>query len=127
MSVTTASPSEHERQLLVPRGVAKSLPTMVNAELAKLSASEQEAFLEEYRRKSRGVFGAYLCSLLYCHYAYLGRWSSTLFMWFIAIVTLGVGGLIWWIIDLFRMPGLVNDYNRDVGLEVLRNFKAINA
>jgi hypothetical protein len=32
MSVTTTSSSEHERLLLVPRGIAKSLPTMVSAE-----------------------------------------------------------------------------------------------
>jgi len=40
------------------------------------------------------------------HYAYLGRWGTQIFFW------LTFGGLgIWWLIDVFRLPGLVDYYN----------------
>jgi hypothetical protein len=49
----------------------------------------------------------------------------TVIMWLASIVTFGVAGIVWWVVDLFRMPGLVKNYNRDVAIDVLRNFKAI--
>lgn len=33
---------------------------------------------------------------------------------------------LWAIADLFRLPKLVRDYNKDVAMEVLRNLKAIS-
>lgn len=58
--------------------------------------------------KSTGV--AYLFwFLLGAHYAYLGKWGLQILFW----ITLGGLGL-WWIIDLFTMPGKVNNYNSDI-------------
>ena len=48
----------------------------------------------------------------------------TVLMWPVALVTIGIGGVIWWIVDLFRIPGLARDYNQDLAITVMRNFKA---
>ena len=114
-----------ENGLLMSSGVEKCLPSMVRNELAGLSASKQSEFIEEFERKSKGLPFAYLCSFLYCHYGFLGRWGMTVIMWIASLLSLGVIGIIWWFIDLFRMPGLVRNYNRDVAIDVMRNLKAI--
>ena len=112
-------------RLRVESTIDKFLPAMVRTELGGFSASDQEAFVEEFNRKSKGLFGTYVCSIIYCHYAFLGRWGMTVLMWLVALVTIGIGGVIWWVIDLFRIPGLVRDYNRDLAITVMRNFKAV--
>lgn len=111
--------------LTVESTIDKFLPAMVRTELVGLPASDQEAFVEEFNRKSKGLFGTYICSIIYFHYAFLGRWGMTGLMWLVALVTIGIGGVIWWVIDLFRIPGLVRDYNRDLAITVMRNFKAV--
>lgn len=117
--------SRPKTSMTVESTIDKFLPAMVRTELVGLPASDQEAFVEEFNRKSKGLFGTYICSIIYCHYGFLGRWGMTALMWLVAIVTIGIGGVIWWVIDLFRIPGLVRDYNRDLAITVMRNFKAV--
>lgn len=68
-----------------------------------------------YENRKKDNFTAYLCwVILGCHYAYFGRWGLQLLYWFTA------GGCgIWALIDLFRIPRLVEDYNDDL----LRRFE----
>jgi len=59
------------------------------------------------RGKAKEVGIAYLFwFLLGAHYAYLGKWGLQILFWF----TLGGLG-IWALIDLFLIPGKVEDYN----------------
>lgn len=87
---------------------------------------KQMEFVEEFSRKSARTFASYLCSLFFCHYGYLGKWGITVMMWFVSVVTFGVGALVWWVIDLFRIPGMVERYNRDIAVQVLRDMKIIH-
>ncbi len=106
---------------LVPASIADSLPAMVRNELANLSAQKQEEFVEEYKRKAKSTGAAYvLWLLLGWHYVYLRKWGIQILFW----LTAG-GFLIWWIVDLFRIPGLIRDYNKDIAVDVLRNLKTI--
>jgi hypothetical protein len=94
---------------------------MVRNELAKLSAQKQEEFVEEYRRKAKSPGWAYLLWFLAgAHYAFLRKWGLQVLFW----VTLG-GLFFWWIIDAFRIPGMIKDYNKDIAVDVLRNLKAV--
>ena len=96
---------------------------MVRNELATMSAQKQEEFLEEYRRKRKSTGATYaLWLFLGWHYAYLGKWGVQFLYWF----TVG-GFFIWAFIDLFRIPGQVSNYNKEVATEVMRNLKAISA
>lgn len=106
---------------LIPRSIADNLPAMVRHELVKLTPQRQEEFVEEYRRKAKSVGVALLLWLLLgWHYAYLRKWGNQILFW----VTLG-GLLLWWFIDLFRLPGMIRDYNKDVSLDVLRDLKIL--
>lgn len=59
----------------------------------------------------------YVCwFVLGIHYGYLGKWGWQIIYW------LTFGGLgVWALIDLFRIPGMVNNYNRDFEIGELKN------
>ena len=52
-----------------------------------------------------GFFGA--------HYAYQRRWGTQILYW----ITIG-GFFIWAFIDLFRIPGMIDDHNWEVAQEM---------
>ena len=107
--------------LMLPAAVANNLPAMVRNELSQMSATSQDAFLEEYQRQAKGTGIAYIFFLFFgCHYAYLGNWGKQILFW----ITFGGAG-IWALIDLFRLPSVVAGYNKDVATNVMRNLKAI--
>lgn len=109
------------QNLYLSNSIVKDLPAMVKNELAKMPAQKQEEFLEEYKRKAKSLPVAYLFLIvvLAMHYGYTGRWGLQILFW----VTFG-GLWIWWLVDLFRLPGIVGDHNKDLAIEVMRNLKA---
>ena len=115
---------EQENRLLIPNSIADSLPAMVRNELAKLSAQRQEEFVEEYKRKNKSLGLAYLFLIIVfaLHYGYLKKWGLQVVFW----IT-GGGLFIWWLIDLFRLPRLVRNYNKDIATDVMVNLKAISS
>lgn len=97
------------------------LPIMVKQELAGLPVDKQQAFMEEFERKSKSTAVAYICWLFGLHYAYLGKWGVLVLYWLTA------GGLgIWVIVDAFRMPGMLNNYNKDAAVEVMSSLKMVS-
>ena len=74
--MATSSPA-NRRPLLIESGLLKKIPQMVKSELSRLPPERQAEFLDEFDRKLAGLPAAYLCSLLFCHYGYLGRWGMT--------------------------------------------------
>lgn len=98
---------------------------MVTDEIENLSDQQQQAFWQEYNRRKKSVGLAYLFwALLGFHYIYLRKWGLAAALW---ISSFAIVGLIWWIIDAFRMPKIVADYNKDVSVEVMNNLKAISS
>src|SRR5690554_2479140 len=114
---------QSENKLYVPSSIADNLPSMVKNELTKLSAQKQEEFVEEYNRKAKstGIAYLFLIVIFTMHYGYLRKWGLQVVFWLT-----GGGFFVWWIIDLFRLPGLVKSYNKDVATDVLRNLKAVS-
>jgi len=110
-----------ENNLYIQSSIAHGLPAMVRNELAKLHAQKQEEFIEEYKRKSKSLPVAYICLICWFHYGYMKRrWMQRLYrlsFWWC---------FIWTMIDLFRLPWLVKEYNKEVALEVMRNLKVIS-
>lgn len=101
---------------IIPYYVEKDLPFAVTAQLAELPEEAQREFLIEYRRKAKNVVLAYVLHLMLpAHYIYLDKFITQLLFWF----TFGGFG-IWWLVDLFRMPTLVQDRNKDIADECLR-------
>jgi len=115
---------EQESKLYISASVTDSLPSMVKNELAKMPAQKQEEFVEEYKRKAKSLVVAYLFLIivLAMHYGYLRKWGLQVVFWLT-----GGGFLIWWFIDLFRLPGLVKNYNKDIATDTFRNLKAMSS
>jgi hypothetical protein len=111
-----------EQQNLIPPFIADNLPAMVRNELVKFSAQKQEEFIEEYKRKAKSVGFAYVLWFLFgCHYGYMQKWGIQILYWLT-----GGGLLIWAFIDLFRITGMIRDYNKDIAVDVFRNLKAVS-
>ena len=101
------------------------LPIMVRSEFAKMDVLSQAEFLGEYQRRRKGLALAYFASFLSLHYAYVGRFGLTLLCWLVGLLTMGIALVIWWIIDLFRMPSIIANKNADIAIDVLRDQKII--
>jgi len=100
------------------RGVVEMpdpVPARVRDELAALPVPTQAAFHEAYRRRGRSTATAYaICLLVGGQYGYVGRWALQILFW----VTL-CGLMVWWAVDLFRIPGMVRRHNERVAYEIL--------
>ena len=106
----------------VPQSVRDSLPTAIRDELARLPAEQQGQFVEEYQRKAKSIVIAYLLWLVGFHYLYFGK-IGVLIIYSLTILV--VVGLVWVVVDIFRIPGMVRDYNMDLATETMRNLKII--
>ena len=73
MPSTLAQERPEPSHLVIPANVAAALPESVRDQLAAMPAAQQAEFLEAFRRRSANLIIAYLLSLIYCHYAALGR------------------------------------------------------
>jgi len=93
----------------------------VRSALAKLPAKQQSALLELYQRHTKSLTTAYLLWFFPgWHCAYLGKWGVQVLFW------LAFGGLLmWWLVDLVRLPGMIRRYNEDVAVNVMRDLATI--
>ena len=108
--------------LAIPAKIAASLPQSVRNELASMPESKQDEFLKAFEQESASLVMAYLTSLIYCHYGLLGRWGMTGWMW-LSLFVAGTLGVIWWLIDLVRMPGMVREYNDRVAADIVQKLR----
>ena len=123
----TVPPAEHraalrrspegrgDRSLAIPASVASSLSRTVREQLAYLTPDQQRAFLWRYRAQAKSPAVAFMFLPLGWHYLYLRKRGLQILFW------LTLGGLAaWWVLDIFRLRGLVRDYNRRVAVHVMR-------
>jgi hypothetical protein len=108
--------------LAVPASVAACLPPAVREELAGMPKEQQNAFVQAFQTRSASLRMAYLLSLFYCHYGLLGRWAMTGWLC-LSLFVAGTLGLIWWLIDLVRMPRMVREHNHRLATDILHNLQ----
>ncbi len=111
----------------IPKEIAACLPDQVLEQLGRLPEAKQAEFVAAFHDQSKSLGFAYLTSLIYGHYALLGRWAMSGMMWLSLFVTSALGpalGSIWWLIDLVRMPRLVRTHNQQVAADILRRLTA---
>lgn len=90
---------------------------MAQKKYRDLNSEQQRIFIGEFERRKKSVGVAYLLWILGgWYYAYLKKLG-----WLILFLLTAGGLFIWAIIDLFRIPKLVEDYNNDLALEILRD------
>ncbi len=90
---------------------------LIQKKFRDLNSEQQRIFINEFERRKKSVGISYLLwFLLGWHYAYLKKWG-----WLILYILTAGGCFIWVIIDLFRIPKMVEQYNNDLALEILRD------
>lgn len=102
-----------------------NLPLAVQSALNQSSESHRAMFEQEYNARKKSVAFGYFASLMMLHYAYTGRIGMSLLSWLIGAMTLGISTVIWWTIDLFRIPGLIRAKNNEIAIAVLRDQRII--
>jgi|APSaa5957512576_1039674.scaffolds.fasta_scaffold70507_2 hypothetical protein len=107
---------------VVPDDVFRMLPRLLQDALVKVPEEKQLLFSAEYRRKARKTGLAYLLWFLGFHYAYVEQWALLILLWVSLFL---VFGLFWWIVDLFRIPSIVTNYNQDYAMKVARELRII--
>jgi len=100
--------------------ISRQIPEAVLRRLDSLDPLTQEAFLMEFQKKRKSGFVAFLlwCVFPAWHYFYVCKVWVNLLFW----LTFGGFG-IWWVIDLFRLTGLVREYNKIVAIAVLKDIQ----
>jgi len=90
---------------------------LIQKKYRELNSEQQRIFISEFERRKKSVGISYLLwFLLGWHYAYLKKWG-----WLILYILTAGGFFVWAIIDLFRIPKMVEQYNNDLALEILRD------
>lgn len=82
---------------------------------AQLLLEDRMVFEHAYALRSKGVGATYLAWMVGSHYVYLGRRKVQFVYW-----CTGGGLLLWAFADLFRIPGMVNEFNTTVALNALK-------
>ncbi len=98
-----------------------SIPVSLQDVFQSLPADTQALVWRDYEhRKKSGLIAYILWFFFGFHYLYLGRIGIQLIYWFT------VGGFgIWAIIDLFRIPGMIERKNEDILRELMAQYRAI--
>ena len=108
-----------DKQNRIQARVLQMMPDVVRVELKKFPSGKTAVFSEEYFRRSREVLSAYCFFVLFgIHYSYLEENRKQWYYWF----TLG-GLLIWAVVDIFRIPAMVAQYNRNLAAAILREIE----
>lgn len=111
----TTPPQDNTAEMLVQ----DKLPATVREAVDKLPPILKQEFYEEYTLSERKLALSYLFLLIpppfSCHYFYNNRILTQI----LYSITLG-GFYIWWIVDLFRLPQLVQDENRNLARKFLK-------
>jgi hypothetical protein len=103
---------------LIPPSIA-NISAGVRTHLEDLPQNKIDAFAAEYERLAKKSSIAYLLIFLFgAHYAYVGKWG----LFFLFMFTTGGCG-IWFVIDLFRMPSIISDYNTELAYKIIRDIK----
>lgn len=107
--------------MTISESLRKELPVAVLRKLETMDETTQQAFIEEFARKRKSPLLGFILTNVGMHYAYIGRvWLTLLFL-----VSYG-GFCIWWLIDIFRVTGMVREYNRTIAIKVLRDIQILN-
>jgi TM2 domain-containing membrane protein YozV len=99
----------------------KNLSLTTQKQYNLLSDEAKYDVKKEFRKNSKSIFVAYVCWIMVgMHYAYVGKWSTNIVYW----VT-GGGFFIWMFIDIFRIPGIVGEYNDNILEDIVLKLKIL--
>ncbi|MGH9617921.1 MAG: TM2 domain-containing protein [Acidobacteriaceae bacterium] len=98
-----------------------SIPYSLQGVFQGLPASTQALVWRDYQLRKKSALLAYVLWFFFgFHYLYLGRIGIQLIYW----LTFGGFGF-WMLIEIFRIPGMVERKNEDIARELMFQYQAI--
>ncbi|WP_416177355.1 TM2 domain-containing protein [Dialister sp.] len=80
--------------------------------LNRLSDRQKNYVLTTYAAREKKTSTAYILWIVFAvYYFYLGRPVRNILLWLLMCCFIG---WIWWLVDLFRISGMVKDKNREI-------------
>lgn len=93
----------------------KELLKFLGDKFSNLSQEKQNEVAQEYSKRRKTSF-IFFCWFFNFHYIYVERW------WLFLLFFFSLGGIaIWWVIDLFRLDTILEEYNRNLAEEILNS------
>ena len=95
------------------------VPSSVKDALGKLNPAQQKAYKRDYSRRRKSTLVAYIAWLVFgWHYLYMGRVGMQFAFWC-------TGGflVVGYLIDFFRVPGMVARQNEDLARGLMAQHK----
>ncbi len=97
------------------------IPALLQPVFQSLPANTQSLVWRDYELRKKSILLAYILWFFFgFHYLYLGRIGTQIIYW----LTFGGFGL-WMLIDLFRIPGMVERKNEDILRELMAQYQSI--
>ena len=98
-----------------------AVPDIIKPSLVRLDHEQMAIFNQMYNKSARSIGLAYiLWFLLGFHYIYLKKYGTAIIFW----ITFG-GLLLWWLIDILRIPFIVKQVNEEFALTLLSKIKSL--
>lgn len=95
-----------------------TFPVTLNPQLQRLPIEAQEAVQYDFDKRSKSVAVGIILAIFGLHYLYLGRVGMFFLFWLT-----GGGFLIWWLVDIFRIAGVINSLNEDTARSLMVQYK----
>lgn len=92
----------------------------VQNKISKMDPDLQDAFYQEYNKRTKSFGLAMILAISGVHYLYFKKW----FLLILFLFTAGGCGL-WWFIDLFRIKSITTQYNQAAAIETMREIDAL--
>jgi len=108
---------------VIDPNVTKNLSLLVTTTLSKMDVDQQMIFAEELNKRKKSLFTAYLLCIFLTPFVFLyvrRVWLMFVFI-VVSVVTFGVGGVIWFIVELFIIPHRVRSCNNEVAIGILKD------
>jgi len=105
-----------QRRLVIDKNLIAQLPDSIKNEIIASSPSKQVLFSKLYLEESHSLLLTYLFLLpvvFSFHYGALNNWTKQFLFW----IT-GGGLLMWWLLDLVRLPAIVKEKNDMIAFHI---------
>jgi hypothetical protein len=99
--------------IILPYTTKKELDESTLKNIEALSEENKKKFIEEYETSKKSILFGYITFFVFFHYGYFKRWDLNLLFFFLTPF------IIWFIVDIFRIPSLVREYNNRLATNIL--------